>query len=156
MSYTIEDFMKKAKTYADELDIEGLMSSIDFSKVDTKKLKKIDFSRGMDAARQQLEQLPKVRITTQPAVQPQQHNEGGFIGGLILGVILGAILALLLAPKSGHDTRELVASTVGDLKDKVAGDEDGGIDIGKVVDVEEEEAEDVFADAEPAIERTFG
>lgn len=155
MSYTIDDFRKKAKTYADELDIEGLMNSIDFSKVDTKKLKKIDFTRGVDAARQQLEQLPKVRITTQPAVQ-QEHSEGGFIGGLLLGVVLGAILALLLAPKSGHDTRELVANTVGDLKDKVAGDEDGGIDIGKVVDVEEEEAEDVFADAEPAIERTFG
>lgn len=154
MSYTIDDFRKKAKTYADELDIEGLMNSIDFSKVDTKKLKKIDFSRGVDAARQELDRLPKVRITTQPPAQ--EHSEGGFIGGLVLGVVLGAILALLLAPKSGHDTRELVANTVGDLKDKVAGDEDGGIDIGKVVDVEEEEAEDVFADAEPAIERTFG
>lgn len=156
MSYTIDDFKKKAKTYADEIDIEGLMSSIDFSKVDTKKLKKIDFSRGVDTARQQLDQLPKLRLTTQPAIQPQQHSEGGFIGGVILGIVLGAILALLLAPKSGHDTREIVAHTVSDLKDKVAGDDDDGIDIGKVVDVAEEEAEDVFADAEPAIERTFG
>lgn len=153
MNRTMDDFKHQVRKYADDLDLENVLNSIDFSKVDPKKLKKIDFSRGMDSARQQLEQLPKVRITTQPPVQPVQHSEGGFIGGLILGVVLGAILALLFAPKSGHDTRELVVNTVGDLKDKVTGDEDG-IDLGGAIEEAEEEAPVIFT--EPAIERSFG
>lgn len=152
MKYSIDDLKAQAQKYANELDLEGLMDSIDFSKVDTKKLKKIDFSKGVDNARHQLEQLPKVRVTTQP-----EHNEGGFVGGLLLGVVLGAILALLFAPKSGQDTREIVAQTVGDLKDKVSGEaEDLQSDAEEVVDVATEEAEDVFASDEPAIERNFG
>ncbi len=152
MKYSIDDLKAQAQKYANELDLEGLMDSIDFSKVDTKKLKKIDFSKGVDNARHQLEQLPKVRVTTQP-----EHNEGGFVGGLLLGVVLGAILALLFAPKSGQDTREMVAQTVGDLKDKVSGEaEDLQSDAEEVVDVATEEAEDVFASDEPAIERNFG
>lgn len=153
MSYSMDDFKKQAKRYADELDLEGLINSIDFSKVDTRKLKKIDFSKGMDNARHQLEQLPKVRITTEPPAQ--QHNEGGFVGGLLLGVILGAIIALLFAPKSGQGTRELVSQTVGDLKDKVSGDADDEVNLKDVLDVAEEEAQEVLPD-EPAIERTFG
>lgn len=151
MSYTMDDFRKQAKKYADELDLEGLVNSIDFSKVDTKKLKKIDFSKGVENAMQQLDQLPKVRLTTEPPAA--EHNEGGFVGGLFLGVILGAILALLFAPKSGQATRDLVAQTVGDLKDKVGGDDE--VDLEDVLDVANEEAQDVLPD-EPAIERNFG
>lgn len=155
MKYSIDDFKNQAKKYADELDLEGLLDSIDFSKVDTRKLKKIDFSRGVENARHQMEQLPKVRLTTQPP--SQDHNEGGFVGGLFLGVVLGAILALLFAPKSGQDTREIVAQTVGDIKDKVAGEEGGPqVDISDTVDVADVEAEDIFSDDEPAIERNFG
>lgn len=151
MNYNMDDFRQQAKKYANEFDLEGLIDSIDFSKVDTKKLKKIDFSKGADKARKQLDQLPKVRLTTQPVAQ--EHNEGGFVGGLLLGVVLGAIIALLFAPKSGEDTRELVAQTVGDIKGQIGGDHD--VDMREVMDVADEEASDVLPD-EPAIERSFG
>lgn len=156
MTYTMDDIRKQAKKYADELDLEGLINSIDFSKVDTKKLKKIDFSHGIESARHQLEQLPKVRITTQPpAPVVQPHNEGGFIGGLLLGVVLGAILALLFAPKSGQQTREMVVQTVGDLKDKVAGETSATSEIAEAVDAASDDISDVLPD-EPAIEREYG
>lgn len=153
MAYTMDDFRKQAKKYADELDLQNLIDSIDFSKVDAKKLKKVDFSKGFESARHQLEQMPKVRITTRP--EPEE-NEGGFIGGLLLGVVLGAILALLFAPKSGEETRDMVSSAVGDLKDKVTG-EPGFAQDDIVVPVETvvEETEATLTD-EPAIERNFG
>ena len=151
MKYNVDDFRKQAKRYADELDLEGMINSIDFSKVDAKKLKKVDFSKGVDSARHQLEQLPKVRVTTQP-----EHNEGGFVGGLLLGVVLGAIIALLFAPKSGQDTREMVAGTVGDLKHKVAGDVDNAEDeLVVTADAAIDSVEDALSD-EPAIERNYG
>lgn len=154
MNRTIEDFRKQAKKYAGELDLEGMVNSIDFSKVDTKQLRKIDFTKGLDNARHQLEQLPKVRITTEPPAQ--EHNEGGFVGGLLLGVVLGAIIALLFAPKSGQETREMVTQTVGDLKGMVGGDGgDNEVDVQEILDVANENAQDVLPD-EPAIERNFG
>ncbi len=156
MSYSMDDFRKQAKKYADELDLQQLINSIDFSKVDAKKLKKIDFSKGLESARHQLEQLPKVRITTQPAVVQKQDDDGGFVGGLLLGMVLGAILALLFAPKSGEETRELVTSTVGDLKSKVAGEP--GFVQDEVIEPAESAAADVNTTLtdEPAIERNFG
>lgn len=153
MNYSMDDLKKQAKKYADELDLEGMINSIDFSKVDTKKLKKIDFSRGVDNALHQLDQLPKVRLTTEPPAE--EHNEGGFVGGMLLGVVLGAIIALLFAPKSGQDTRETVVQAVGDIKDKVAGEDDDEVDMDDVMDVAENEAKDTLPD-EPAIERNFG
>lgn len=153
MSYNMDDFRHQAKRYAEEFDLERLIDSIDFSKVDTRMLKKIDFSKGMDNARHQLEQLPKLRITTEQKMQ--QKSEGGFIGGLVLGVILGAILALLFAPKSGQQTREAVGQTVDDLRDKVSGEPHIEEQLNDVLDVAEEEAHGVLPD-EPAIERDFG
>lgn len=153
MSYTMDDLRKQAKKYADEIDLENMLNSIDFSKVDTKKLKKIDFSKGVESARHQLDQLPKVRVTTEQAMQ--EKSEGGFIGGLLLGVVLGAILALLFAPKSGNETREMVSHTVSDIKDKVGGDDNVEVDVEEIVDVATDEAQDVLSD-EPAIERNFG
>ena len=153
MKYNVDDFRKQAKRYAHELDLEGMINSIDFSKVDAKKLKKIDFSKGMESARHQLEQLPKVRVTTQP--EPE-HNEGGFVGGLLLGMVLGAIIALLFAPKTGQDTREMVVSTVDDLKNKVAGEaSDAEDELVVNVDAAVDSVEDALSD-EPAIERNFG
>ncbi len=151
MKYNVDDIRKQAKRYADELDLEGMINSIDFSRVDAKKLKKIDFSKGVESARHQLEQLPKVRVTTQP-----EHNEGGFVGGLLLGVVLGAIIALLFAPKTGQDTREMVAGTVGDLKSKVAGEAgDAEDELVVTVDAAVDSVEDTLSD-EPAIERNYG
>lgn len=155
MKYNVDDVRKQAKRYAHEFDLEGMINSIDFSKVDAKKLKKIDFSRGMESARHQLEQLPKVRITTQPVPEPED-NEGGFVGGLLLGMVLGAIIALLFAPKTGQDTREMVVGTVGDLKHKVAGDgSDVDDELVMNVDAAVDSVDDTFSD-EPAIERNFG
>lgn len=151
MSYTMTDFRKQAKKYADDFDLEGMIDSIDFSKVDTKKLQKIDFTKGADKALKQLEQLPKVRLTTEATTQ--KESGGSFVGGLLLGVVLGGILALLFAPKKGQETRDMVAQTVGDIRDQVAGDDD--VDLEDVMDVAEESASDVLPD-EPAIERNFG
>lgn len=151
MGKYIDDLRKQAKSYTDEIDVEGLINQIDFSKVDAKRLKKIDFNKGLENARHQLEQLPKVRVTTQP-----EKDEGGFVGGLILGVVLGAIIALLFAPKSGEDTRELVASTVDDLKDKMAGDDaDIREEMVETLDAASDTAGEKLPD-EPAIERNFG
>lgn len=151
MSYSMDDFRKQAKKYADEFDLEGMIDSIDFSKVDTKKLKKIDFNKGADKARKQLEQLPKVRLTTEAVTK--KESDGSFVGGLLLGVVLGAIIALLFAPKKGQETRDMVAQTVGDIKDQVTGDDE--VDLDDVMDVAEENASDVLPN-EPAIERNFG
>lgn len=158
MKYTMDDFRNQARKYSEELDVQQLINSIDFSKVDAKKLKNIDFSKGLVSARHQLEQLPKLRVTTQPVVvvPEPEDNEGGFVGGLLLGMVLGAILALLFAPKSGEETRGLVTSTVGDLKSKVAG-EPGFTqdDVIETVDAGSESMESSLSD-EPAIERNYG
>jgi gas vesicle protein len=42
----------------------------------------------------------------------------GFIGGFLLGILAGAVLALIFTPKRGEETREIVAHTAVDLKDK--------------------------------------
>lgn len=154
MNKTWEEIVSHAKSVAEDLELQKHLDNIDFQKVDINKLKKIDFSRGLDSARQGLEQLPKVRVTSEPA----KPENDGFLGGVILGVILGAILALVFAPKSGAETRELVAHTVEDLKQKVTGQDD---EMGIVNDVEDavNEANEAAADAfneEPAIERNFG
>jgi gas vesicle protein len=42
----------------------------------------------------------------------------GFISGFLLGILAGAVLALVFAPKRGTETREIVAHTAIDLKEK--------------------------------------
>ncbi|MCO5216790.1 MAG: YtxH domain-containing protein [Thermomicrobiales bacterium] len=152
MATALEDFRKQAKKYADELDLERIMDSIDFSRVDTSKLKQIDFSKGFESAKSQLEQLPKVRLTTQPQQVVVQEESDGFLPGLLLGVVLGAILALIFAPKSGQDTREQIVHKVEDLKGMVSGQTD---DVIETIETTIEEAESALPD-EPAIERNFG
>ena len=151
MNKYMDELRKQAKAYADELDLEGLINQIDFSKVDKKKLKKVDFNKGLDTARHQLEQMPKLRVTTEP-----EKDEGGFVGGLLLGVVLGAIIALLFAPKPGVETRGMVANTVDDLKGKVSGETNGVQEnLIETVDAAEDTVADKLPD-EPAIERNFG
>ncbi|MCA9834882.1 MAG: YtxH domain-containing protein [Thermomicrobiales bacterium] len=157
MPYTLDDFRQQAKKYADELDLERILESIDFSKLDTSKLKDIDFSKGFESARGQLEQLPKVRLTTQPQpVVVQEEGDSGFLPGLLLGVILGAILALIFAPKSGSETRESIVHAVEDVREKVTGAAEDMIEDAQ--DAVEEAAADGEAALpdEPAIERDFG
>lgn len=147
----MDEFMKQAKQLVNDVDIEKYLDSIDFDKVDVKKLKKVDFSGGLETARHGLEQLPKMRVTTE-----DEKSGDGFAGGVILGVILGAILALIFAPKSGAETREIVTQTVDDLKHKVAGESEDLVE--QVEHNTVETMEDVNADLgdEPAIERNFG
>jgi len=45
---------------------------------------------------------------------PSERNDGGgYLGWFVLGGLIGAAAALLLAPKTGRETREMLAS--GDL-----------------------------------------
>lgn len=157
MTYTLEDFRQQAKKYADELDLERILDSVDFGKLDTSKLKDIDFSKGFESAKGQLEQLPKVRLTTQPQqVVVQEEGDSGFLPGLLLGVILGAILALIFAPKSGSETRESIVHVVEDVREKVSGTaEDVAEDVQKAMEDAAEDVADALPD-EPAIERDFG
>ena len=41
------------------------------------------------------------------------------LAGIGIGVLVGAVAGLLLAPKSGQETREDIAKSMGDLSDKV-------------------------------------
>ncbi len=45
-------------------------------------------------------------------------SSGRFLGGILIGGALGAIIGLLLAPRSGHDTRELIREDLEDRLDK--------------------------------------
>ena len=46
------------------------------------------------------------------------HRLGGYVTAFAVGAVLGAGLALLYAPRSGKETRELIAQKGKDLKDK--------------------------------------
>ena len=43
---------------------------------------------------------------------------GGYLAAFAIGAALGAGIALLYAPRSGRETRDLLASKARDLKDK--------------------------------------
>ena len=44
-----------------------------------------------------------------------------FVSGLIAGAAVGSVAALLLAPKPGKDTRHMVATQAGELREKAGG-----------------------------------
>lgn len=44
-----------------------------------------------------------------------RNDTAGYLGWFLLGGVLGAAAALLLAPKSGRETRELLAEHGGDV-----------------------------------------
>ena len=46
---------------------------------------------------------------------------GGFLAVFAIGALAGAGIALLYAPRSGEETRELIAAKGRDLKDKATG-----------------------------------
>jgi gas vesicle protein len=43
------------------------------------------------------------------------HDAAGYLGWFFLGAVTGAAVALLMAPKSGRETREIIAERSGDL-----------------------------------------
>jgi len=48
----------------------------------------------------------------------ESNRAGGYVVAFGLGALLGAGLALLYAPRSGHETREMIASKGRDLRDR--------------------------------------
>jgi len=50
--------------------------------------------------------------------EKQGCNIGGTLAAFAVGAAVGAGLALLFAPRSGRETRELLAKRAGDLRDK--------------------------------------
>lgn len=84
----------------------------------------------------------------------------GFVSGFLLGTLVGVVLALIFAPRRGEETREFVAHTAVDLKDKATdlvsqarGDHDAAADAGKgaVSDIAED-AETVASDVADEVE----
>jgi gas vesicle protein len=85
----------------------------------------------------------------------------GFMSGFLLGILVGAVLALIFAPKRGDETREIVAHTATDLKDKATdlvhqakGEGDGetlGDKANESVDTAKQKADDATVKAEKAI-----
>jgi len=45
---------------------------------------------------------------------------GGFLAAFAIGAVAGAAIALLYAPRSGEETRKLIAEKGGELKGKAA------------------------------------
>ena len=99
----MEEFLKNARKQLEELDLQGQVKDLDLGK-----LKDMDLNK--------LKQM---------ALREQQREEQaaseGFIGGMLLGIVVGALLALIFAPKSGSETREMVAGTASDLKHRAEG-----------------------------------
>jgi hypothetical protein len=140
----MDEFLKHARKQIGDLDLEKILRDIDFSKVDREQLKRLDFSGGARKVRQQLQHLEMQKREEDAASE-------GFVGGLLLGLVVGAILALIFAPKTGSQTREMVAGTASDLKHKAEG----------LVTQSKDGARETTPDTstlpnEPAIERDFG
>jgi hypothetical protein len=139
----MDDFLRNARKHIEDIDLERLLKDIDFSRFDKDQLKHIDFSKGTKKIRQQLREMDLQKREEEAASE-------GFLGGLILGVIVGAVLALIFAPRSGSETREMVAKTATDLSHKAEG---------LVSHKDETVTEDLGVSHlpdEPAIERDFG
>lgn len=107
----MEEFLKNARKQLEELELEKQFKDFGLSKLDVAKLRGLDLKKGSKDLRQQLEHLDFKKREEEAATE-------GFIGGLILGAVLGAILALIFAPKSGSETRQMVAGTAAGLKNK--------------------------------------
>jgi hypothetical protein len=141
----MDEFLKNARKHIEDIDLEKILKDVDISRFDTDQLKHVDFSKGKKKVRKQLEQLDLKKREEEAAGE-------GFLGGVLLGIVVGAILALIFAPKSGSETREMVAETATGLmhkaEDLVGQHEDEEL---VVPDVDETTLPD-----EPAIERDFG
>lgn len=129
----MEEFLKNARKQLEELDLQGQVKDLDLNK-----LRDVDLSK-----------LKHLSLREQQQREEQAASEG-FIGGMLLGIVVGAILALIFAPKSGSETREMVAGTASDLKHRAEGlvsqTKNGNTD---------ESAAPMLSD-EPAIEREIG
>jgi hypothetical protein len=139
----MDEFLKNARKHLEDIDIEKILKDVDLSRFDKEQLRQVDLSAGKKKIRKQLEQLD-VRQREEEAASE------GFLGGVLLGIVVGAILALIFAPKSGSETREMVAETATGLMHKAEDlvahkPESAGVDL-----------ETPTLPDEPAIERDFG
>ena len=150
----MDDFLKQARKQLDELDLQAHLKDIDMSKLkdmdlsklkdmDLGKLKDVDLKRGRKELKKQLRQFDMQK-------REQDAANRGFIGGMLLGIVVGAILALIFAPKTGSETREMVADTATDLKHKAEGL------VGQAKPDDADEAAQQLLGDEPAIEREIG
>lgn len=140
----MEDFLKNARKQLEDLELEKQLKDLDLGKLDLARLKDLDFRKGGQELRKQLEQLD-------PKKREEEASSKGFAGGMVLGVIVGAILALIFAPKPGTETREMVAASATDLKHKV----EGLVQQVRSDDDMQQTAESTLG-TEPAIEREIG
>jgi gas vesicle protein len=100
-----------------------------------------------------------------------EENNGGGIGWFIAGLGLGALIGLLFAPKSGSETRDLLASRANEGRDylrnqsQTARDSVGqwidrgkeAIDRGKdMVDRQKQQVQSAFESARQAYRETTG
>jgi hypothetical protein len=138
----MEELLKQLRQQLKDVDVEKMLKDVDLRKFDAEQLRHIDFSKGRKKVRKQLEQIDNRKREEEAAGE-------GFLGGVLLGVVVGAILALIFAPRSGSETRDIVAGTATDLKHKAEGL------VSQKEDVFEEAEASTLPD-EPAIERDFG
>jgi gas vesicle protein len=54
-------------------------------------------------------------------IDERNADAAGYLGWFLLGAVAGAAAALLLAPKSGRETRDLLAEHGGDVLNKARG-----------------------------------
>lgn len=134
----MDDFLKKARKQLEELDLQGHLDDLDFSG-----LKDVDFKKSGKQFKKQMRNLDMEK-------REQDAANEGFVGGVLLGIVVGAVLALIFAPKSGSETREMVAGTATDLKHKA---EDL---VGQAKDGQDADAGPSMLSDEPAIEREIG
>ncbi|HEV2073963.1 MAG TPA: YtxH domain-containing protein [Thermomicrobiales bacterium] len=120
----MEEFLKNARKQLEELDLQGQAKDIDLGK------------------------LKQLTLREQQQREEEAASEG-FLGGMLLGIVVGALLALIFAPKSGSETREMVAGTASELKHKAEGL------VGQSKNGSTDQAASTLSD-EPAIEREIG
>lgn len=134
----MDDFLKNARKQLEELDIQGHLEDLDLSG-----LKDVDLKKSGKQLKKQLRDLDIEK-------REQDAANEGFLGGVLLGIVVGAVLALIFAPKSGSETREMVADTATDLKHKAEEL------VGQAKDEQDSESASNLLSDEPAIEREIG
>lgn len=134
----MDDFLKNARKQLEELDVQGHLHDLDLGG-----LKDVDLKKSGKQLKKQMRNLDMEK-------REQDAANEGFVGGVLLGIVVGAVLALIFAPKSGSETREMVAETATDLKHKA----EELVGQGK----EEQDADPApgLLSDEPAIEREIG
>ncbi len=121
----MEEFLKNARKQLKELDLQGQVKDIDLGK------------------------LKQLTLREQQQREEQAASEG-FLGGMLLGIVVGALLALIFAPKTGSETREMVAGTASELKHKAEGL------VGHSKNGSTDQSATSTLSNEPAIEREIG